>query len=1114
MKNLILLPTLILFLGITHAQTPIQEWAARYDHSGNTDVFLDMIQDNAGNTYVCGYSDDPATGTDIVVAKFELDGDTAWIYRYNNPQANGEDKTVTIALTNDNDVVVAGHSETVSNGWDAITIMISGVSGTIMSGWPKFYDGSEHGKDFANDVAVRQSDNMIVICGALEDDDNSENLLLLSYAPSGTINWTGSQTSNNNNNTDHSNLFCAFFNNGNVAAISRVTNGSFGSTVVAEFDILNGSNGAVAEIGYFSTNGPNAFTYFLPRDIHVHNNTIYTLIDWNSYGNVYGAAVYKLGSNDDQGVYPTATLNYDEPDSYSTGVSANSNGIYICGAEDVNSFSAVELDGFVSRFDQSGNSQYYQTYDNGNDDIFTDIAIDNFSNANAYVTGFTTVGGNRNIVKAKFTSTGVLDWDMHYNGTSNGTDEAYRIAVGSGNTNGSIWVCGKSVGTGDDGIVIKCCVPPVADAGLDKEYCTGDDVQIGSATTSGYSYDWTPAAGLNNANISNPTVSLTNSTDCPETHEYVLKVTNTNGCSNYDTVMVEVFHRPEVSIVSSQPNIICENESPIIITPTISVGCEGTPIYSWKQDGNLAQTPNNLSNPYSVSQVSQSGNYTLTVTNNYGATSCATTSNSVSATVNPIPVGTATPTVSEICVDEATSIQLSSSLNGTTYVWSGSGAGSSGGSLNSISQTLNASGTATYTITPTVTTTGCVGNDFTATVTVNPLPAAPTITASGVTEFCNGGSVTLTSSAASSYAWSPNGGSSISTNVNATGSYAVTITDANGCQNTSAPLQATVNDNPVVDAGSDKTFCAGYADFLGGNPTASGAQSPYTYTWTNSSNLDDATSANPNILTTLTSGNYNFSVSVEDGNGCTGADQVLVTVLNELVADAGSDAAVCVGDSVLLVGSGGDNFAWSPTTGLSASTISEPMASPAVTTEYRLIVWASGCVNDTTEVTVNVNPLPIQPTVTVNGLDITCNESASSYQWNINGNSLTGEIGQTIYGADQCENYSVTITDENGCSNTSTDVSCPVGISDIEVSHIKLYPNPNTGQFFIQNGETPFHDAQLTIMDMLGKVVHTENITNLAEGGRKAFNLQLRPGVYVISISDADSKLMQRFIVE
>src|SRR4029077_16444685 len=109
----------------------------------------------------------------------------------------------------------------------------------------------------------------------------------------------------------------------------------------------------------------------------------------------------------------------------------------------------------------------------------------------------------------------------------------------------------------------------------------------------------------------------------------------------------------------------------------------------------------------------------------------------------------------------------------------------------------------------------------------NPVPS-PTITPGGPTTFCAGGSVTLTASAAASYAWS-NGATTQSIAVSASGSYSVTATNSNGCSAASAPAAVTVNANPptpTLSVNGPTTFCAGGSVMLT-------APSGYTYSWSN-----------------------------------------------------------------------------------------------------------------------------------------------------------------------------------------------------------------------------------------------------------------------------------------
>jgi len=126
----------------------------------------------------------------------------------------------------------------------------------------------------------------------------------------------------------------------------------------------------------------------------------------------------------------------------------------------------------------------------------------------------------------------------------------------------------------------------------------------------------------------------------------------------------------------------------------------------------------------------------------------------------------------------------------------------------------------------------------------------------------------------------------------------------------------------------------------------------------------------------------------------------------------------CAGGSVTLHAFGGSSYSWSPSTGLSNSTIDDPVASPSVNTTYTLTVYRGPC-SITKNVTVAVLPLPV---ISISGDSVMCSGgfatlSASggvTYSWSNGATTSSIIVSPSI-----TTTYSVTGTDSSGCSGSN-----------------------------------------------------------------------------------------------
>ncbi|QQT36066.1 hypothetical protein U0038_14870 [Sphingobacterium spiritivorum] len=499
--------------------------------------------------------------------------------------------------------------------------------------------------------------------------------------------------------------------------------------------------------------------------------------------------------------------------------------------------------------------------------------------------------------------------------------------------------------------------------------CAGTSATLTvSSPVAGISYRWYTAASggtvlttANSYTISNPTTTIT---------YYVEGYNATTGCISASRTAVTLTVNP-LPAAPTIPNVTtCAGTS---ATLTVSSPVAGIS-YRWytaASGGTVLTTANS----YTISNPTTTTTYYV---EGYNATTgCISASRTaVTLTVNPLPAAPAIPNVTT-CAGTSATLTISSPVGGTTYNW----------------YTVSTGGTSvntgpTYTISNPATTTtyyveavsaGCISASRTAvTLTVNPLPAAPTIP--NVTT-CAGTSATLTVSspvAGISYRWytAASGGTALTTansytisNPTTTTTYYVEGYNATtGCISASrTAVTLTVNPLPAAPTIPNVTTCAGTSATL----TISSPVGGTTYNWYTVSTGGTSVNTGPTYTISNPATTTTYYVEAVSA-GCISASRTAVTLtVNPLpAAPTVPGKATCIGTSTTLSVSSpvaGATYRWYTTStgGTSFFTGTDyTITNPAVTVTYYVEASNAGCVSTSrTAVTLTVNPLPVAPTV-------------------------------------------------------------------------------------------------------------------------------------------------------
>ncbi|MFN5030779.1 MAG: gliding motility-associated C-terminal domain-containing protein [Flavobacteriia bacterium] len=500
----------------------------------------------------------------------------------------------------------------------------------------------------------------------------------------------------------------------------------------------------------------------------------------------------------------------------------------------------------------------------------------------------------------------------------------------------------------------------------DDAICQGQNVTLSGNGAD--TYTWT--GGITDGVAFAPT----------STNTYTVTGTITaTGCTNTDLATVTVNILPGVN--AGQDQNICDGTS-------VTLSGSGATTYSWD---------NSVSNGVSFTPAVGSVTYTVTGTGTGGCTG----QDDVTIVVSALPVITADDV--SVCPGGTVAVNAS---GGNTYSWSPTTSLSSG---TGASVTFTAGASTAYTVTGT-SAQGCSSSDA---VSVTVLPAA-TIDAGNDVTICQGPTVTLSGSGGTSYSWSDgitNG--TAFTPASGTTTYTVTGTNASGCTGTDQ-VDVTINSNPIVNAGIDQAICPGESLTLSG----SGAT---TYSWNNS--VSNGVGFSPASTAT-------YTVTGTNASGCTGTDQVIVTIDPIPSVSAGADFTICAGSPATLTGSGASSYSWNN------GVLNGVTFFPNATTTYTVTgTSAAGCTN-TDQVTINIEALPVvsfSPDVTIGCSPLTVNftnnsTGSNNCTWTMSdGTVLTGcSTVSNTFEAAGCYDITLTVSSLNNCisSLTSNDLIC------------------------------------------------------------------------------------------
>ncbi len=449
--------------------------------------------------------------------------------------------------------------------------------------------------------------------------------------------------------------------------------------------------------------------------------------------------------------------------------------------------------------------------------------------------------------------------------------------------------------------------PILAQAGSDSTICNGDSIRLNGSAVG--TFIWEKSSFLSDSNALNTFIKPNITTN------FVLKVTNL-GCTRRDTVKITV-NSPAAN--AGTDKTICLGDS-VLLTGT------GNGVLKWTPKTNL----NDTSNVITYSKPSINSTYYLT-----SSIGRCVQRDTVQIFINQVQVQLGKDT--SICKGD--SIQLSATVIGS-FLWQ---TNPSLTNPNQLSPFVKPQTTTLYVLE--ATSGACVKRD-----TINVTVFAPNSNASTDQNICLGDSIQLNGTGYNLLKWYPKSGLTDSLVANTFAKPTITSNYILLAQDGHCFARDTVKVNVTqiaANAGSDRGICPGDSVQLNGSAMGS-------FFWETKAGLNNTNILNPFVRPNIST----YYVLTSIAGSCIKHDTVDVIVSTPLTLNAGTNLAICNGDSVKLNATGGFNYNWIKAINISDSTIANPFVKPKITTDYIVRSGFSSCTYYDT-VNVLVRPLPL-----------------------------------------------------------------------------------------------------------------------------------------------------------